>query len=206
MAPRSPEDRDRVDHEAVVKFAIAARVVGSVAALAVAAIAAGSSAQASFHPGAVSLTATAAGCSPAATGSECSRLFDGGQVLFPGSAPITRSITVSYAGDRSSTEAGLYLTHFTSRATRSGAGCTAADPGSMLTLTVSLGGTVLYEGTLSAFAATHADPTTLVTINGGRLNPGQAVTLTMSIAMNRAADNSYMGCASDTNFAWYAAA
>lgn len=190
----------------MLKFGLAARLIGSAAAIGVAAIAAGSTAQATFHSGPVALTATAAGCSQGAAGSECSRLFDGGQVLYPGSAPITRNVSVSYSGDRSSSEAGLYLTHYATKATRSGSTCTATDPGSMLNLLISENGIVLYQGTLSAFAAAHADPSTLLALHGGHLSPGAVLTLTMSVSMNRAADNAYMSCATDTNFAWFASA
>ena len=190
----------------MLKFAVAAKLLGTAAAIGLAAVAAGSTAQAAFHPGAVALTASAAGCSQAAAGSECSRLFDGGQVLYPGSAPITRDVTVNYTGFRTSSDAGLFLTHFASRSTKSSAYCTALDPASMLDLVISSGGSVLYQGPLSAFAAQHSDPSTLLALGAGHLTPGTSLTVTMSVSMNRAAGNAYMGCATDTDFAWFAAA
>jgi hypothetical protein len=127
----------------------------------------------------------------------CARLFDGSGVLFPGGPAVERSVTVTYHGGHAS-GFGLYLDQFTSRDGRSQPGCTTADPADKLDLAVSQDGRLLYQGTLSDFHREHGTAPDALPLHGdsGRF--------TISVAMERSADNTYMGCVSTTDLVWIA--
>jgi hypothetical protein len=184
----------------VLQYALLGKLAATVAAIATAALA--STASAGLNPGGGALGQRGAQCSSAGLTQVCSGLFDGEQALYPGGPSQSASLTLDYQGTRPAAHAGLFLRHFVSRATGSDAACTAADPASMLRLTVVRDGSAVFDGSLSALAA-HADSAGMASI--GRLAAGGTAHLTVTVSMDRAADNSYMGCLSKADFVWLAA-
>ena len=129
----------------------------------------------------------------------CATLFDGSAGLFPGGPAIERSLTVTWHGNGHAASAfGLFVDNFTSHDARSQAGCTAADPAARLDLSVSQDGTVLYAGTLSEFARDHGSAPHALPAqrDSGRFS--------IAVSLDRAADNSYMGCVSTADLVWTA--
>jgi hypothetical protein len=191
----------------MVKGAFAVKLAASGAAIG-AAILAGT-AQAGFVTTPATLTQPGPGCSQAASSQVCGNLFAAGASLVPGGAATSRTVTLTYSGSAASGAAGLYLQGFQTRTAASAPTCTAIDPAAKLDLTVAENGRTLYEGTLSDFAAIHSDPAGRLVLAGatGRddhFNPGDRVAVTLSIALDRSAGNAYMGCASTTDFVWFA--
>ena len=127
----------------------------------------------------------------------CAPLFDGTESLLPGGPPIARSVTVTWQGARPSVF-GLYVDRFLSRDPRSQPICTAADPAGKLILRVDQDGTPLYQGTLSDFQRDHGSASDALHLLGdsGRF--------TISIALDRSADNAYMGCVASADLVWIA--
>ena len=72
----------------------------------------------------------------------------------------------------------------------------------MLLVSVVRDGSSVFEGSLSSLA-THADSASMASI--GRLAAGGVANLTVTVKLDRAADNSYMGCVSKADFVWFAA-
>jgi hypothetical protein len=183
------------------------RLTAVVAGLAAAVIAV--NAQAAFSGGVPTLTQSGAACSAVKGGQTCGDLFAGAGVLAPGGPAEVRQAVLTFNGTGPSRAAGLYLEHFASRGAASDPVCTAADPASKFDFTVSANGQVLYQGTLSAFAATHLDPSSRLSLPGrtgqpDRWTPGDTVAVDLSVSLDRSADNSYMGCTADTQFTWFA--
>lgn len=183
------------------------RLGAIVAGLAAAVVAV--SAHASFSGGAPTLTQGGPGCTPIAGGQTCGNLFAGGGPLAPGGPAESSRVVLTYSGSSESRATGLYLERFASRGAGSGATCTAADPASKFDLTVSAGGQTLYQGTLAAFAAAHLDPALRLALPGrsGHLDrwaPGDTVPVTLSVSLEGSADDSYMGCSTDSQFTWFA--
>ena len=184
----------------MLQYAVIGKVAGAFAAIAAAALA--STASAGWAPGGGALVQRGAQCSSAGLTQVCSGLFDGGQALYPGGPSQSASLTLDYQGAKPAAQAGLFLQHFVSRASTSDASCTAADPASMLRLAVVRDGSAVFEGSLSALAG-HSDAAGMASI--GRLAAGGTAHLTVTVSMDRAADNSYQGCISKADFVWFAA-
>jgi hypothetical protein len=184
----------------VLQYALLGKLAATVAAIGAAAFA--TTGSAGLHPGGGALVQRGAQCSSAGLTQVCSGLFDGGQALYPGGPSQSASLTLDYQGAKPSAQAGLFLQHFVSHTSGSGATCTAADPASMVQLTVVRDGSVVFAGSLTALAA-HADSAGMTSI--GRLAAGGTAHLTVTVSMDRAADNSYMGCVSKADFVWFAA-
>ncbi|HEY8738677.1 MAG TPA: hypothetical protein VIO62_16730 [Candidatus Dormibacteraeota bacterium] len=184
----------------MLQYALLGKLAAAVAAIGTAALA--SSASAGLNPGGGALVQRGAQCSSAGLTQVCTGLFDGGQALYPGSPSESASLTLDYQGTKPAAQAGLFLEHFVSHSSGSDAACTAADPASMLRVTVLRDGSVAFQGSLSALA-THADSAGMTSI--GRLAAGGTAHLTVTVSMDRAADNSYMGCVSKADFVWFAA-
>jgi len=72
----------------------------------------------------------------------------------------------------------------------------------MLLVTVLRDGSVAFEGSLSALA-THADSAGMASI--GRLEAGGTAHLTVTVSLDSAVGNTYMGCLSKADFVWFAA-
>jgi hypothetical protein len=183
------------------------RLAAVVAGLAAAVVAV--NAQAAFSGGVPTLTQSGSGCTTVAGGQTCGDLFAGAGRLAPGGPAEVRQAVLTFNGSSSSRSAGLYLEHFASRGAGSAPVCTAADPASKFDFTVSAEGQTLYQGTLAGFAATHVDPASRLALPGGsgrldRWAPGDTVAVTLSVSLDRSADNSYMGCSTDTQFTWFA--
>lgn len=184
----------------MLQYALLGKLAATVAAIGAAAFA--TTGSAGLHPGGGALVQRGAQCSSAGLTQVCSGLFDGGQALYPGGPSQSASLTLDYQGAKPSAQAGLFLAHFVSHTSGSGATCTAADPASMLQLTVVRDDSVVFAGSLTALAA-HADSAGMTSI--GRLAAGGTAHLTLTVSMDRAADNSYMGCVSKADFVWFAA-
>jgi hypothetical protein len=128
----------------------------------------------------------------------CATLFDGSASLFPGGPAIERSLTVTWHGNGHAASAfGLYVGNFTSHNGRSAA-CAAADPAARLDLSVSQDGTLLYTGTLSEFARDHGSAPNAL------LAHGDSGRFSIAVSLDRAADNTYMGCVSTADLVWTA--
>jgi len=184
----------------VLQYALLGKVVGAVFAIATTALA--TTASAGLNPSGGALVQHGAQCSSAGLTQVCSGLFDGGQALYPGGPSETASLTLDYRGSKPAAQAGLFLEHFVSRAPGSDSACTAADPAAMLLVSVVRDGSSVFEGSLSSLA-THADSASMASI--GRLAAGGVANLTVTVKLDRAADNSYMGCVSKADFVWFAA-
>jgi hypothetical protein len=128
----------------------------------------------------------------------CATLFGGSATIFPGGPAVERSATVTWHGGSHPSSFGLYLDRFSGRDARSQPGCTAADPADKLDLAVSQDGVLLYQGTLSSFNRDHGTAPDALKLRGdsGRF--------TISVALERSADNSYMGCVSAADLVWIA--
>ena len=163
-------------------------------------------AQAALPGAAPTLTERGVGCSAAAAGEVCANLFAGGGPMAPGGPAEVRTAVLTLNGGSASTTVGLYFQGFASRGPASDRICSATDPASKFDFTVTAGGRVLYEGTLADFAATHLSPPTELLIPGrsDRWARGETMPVTLAVKLDRSADNSYMGCASDTEFVWLA--
>jgi hypothetical protein len=133
-----------------------------------------------------------------------------GAPLAPGGSARRELVEVRFDGPAATSAAGLYLSHYESRGSSSGALCTAASPGSKFIFTVSRGARILFSGSLDAFAAEHSSPETRLPVPGSagvddRWAPGDRVTFALSVALDRSAGNSYMECSPSTRFAWFEA-
>jgi len=137
-------------------------------------------------------------CTAPSRQAACATLFDGRQLLFPGGPAAERSVAVAWNGSRPAAALGLYVDNFSSRNSRSQAGCTAPDPASRLDLTVTQDGRAIYEGTLSDFAQNHGSATTALRARG------ESGRFTIAVSLDSAADNSYMGCVSTADLVWIA--
>lgn len=148
--------------------------------------------------GLTNVSGQAGDCTVPARLTACATLFDGSATIFPGGPAVERSVTVTWHGSTRPSSFGLHLDHFSSRDARSQPGCTAADPAAKLDLAVSQDGVLLYAGTLSGFHREHGAAPDALPLRGdsGRF--------TISVAMDRSADNSYMGCVSTTDLVWIA--
>jgi len=136
-------------------------------------------------------------------------LFAGASALAPGGAALISDAIVTFTGQRASRAAGLYFSSFASRGRASQPTCTAADPAAKFDFTVSEDDALLYQGTLADFAAAHRDPASRLPLAGrggvfDRWAPGDTMTVSLAVALDRSADNSLMGCTTDTRFAWFA--
>ncbi|HVC78141.1 MAG TPA: hypothetical protein VND96_16645 [Candidatus Micrarchaeaceae archaeon] len=183
------------------------KLVAAFVALAAATLAV--NAQAGFISTRPSLTQTGPRCATTTTGQVCDALFGGGQPMAPGGPAVSRQVTLTFKGSQSSTAAGLYFKNFSSRSNSSDPICTAADPASKFNFTVSAEGQVLYQGTLADFAASHSDPASRLALPGhsgsaDRWAPGDSVTITLAVKLDRSADNQYMGCSTNADFVWFA--
>jgi len=129
----------------------------------------------------------------------CATLFDGSEVLFPGGPAAVRSVTVTWhGGGRPASVLGLFVDNFSSHNARSQPACTAPDPASRLDLSISQDGRLLYLGTLAGFASEHG------TAPGALQAQGDSGRFTIAVALDRMADNSYMGCVSTGDLVWTA--
>jgi len=183
------------------------RLTATLAGLAAAVIAV--NAQAGFSGSVPTLTQVGPGCSAVSGGQSCGDLFAGAGRLASGVPAEVSQSMLTFNGTVSSRAAGLYVDRFASRGAGSDAVCTAADPASKFDFTVTANGRVLYQGTLAGFAASHADPSSRLSLPGasGQLDrwaPGDTVAVDLSVSLDRSADNSYMGCTTDTQFTWFA--
>jgi len=166
-------------------------------------------AEAAFAGAPAGLRESGSGCQAVTGGQACSDLFAGRAPLAPGGPAVVRQVTLTFTGTTGSRSAGLYTGAFSSRGAASDPVCTAIDPASKFDFTVSAGGRDLYRGTLAGFAAAHHDPSTRLALPGGsgvldRWAPGDTVTVGLAVGLDRSADDSDMGCTTDTQFTWFA--
>ncbi len=144
--------------------------------------------------GGVGLTDVSGGpgdCAAPVRQAACATLFDGSEVLFPGGPAVERSLTVAWHGGGPAASLGLYANRLSTR-------CAAVNPAEKLDLTVRQDGSLLYQGTLAGFAQEHGDaPNALVA-------HGDSGRFTIAVALDRLADNRYMGCSSTADLVWIA--
>lgn len=164
--------------------------------------------------GLTNVAGAAGDCTSPSQSAVCATLFPAGaSPLYPGGPAEKAQVTITYRASNATSSFGLYLSKFAARAPQSAAVCSAADPASMLDLTVRQGATTIYQGSLSAFAAAHSGPTSMLHLAGGhdgsgaadRWQNGDSSSFSISVALDRAADNAYMGCASTADIDWMAA-
>lgn len=164
-------------------------------------------AQAGFVGSPPRLVEAGAGCAAGATGEVCANLFANGRAMAPGGPAQVREVALTLNGGGNATEVGLYLQGFVSRGPASDRICSAADPASKFDFEVTVAGRMLYTGSLADFAAAHSAPMTQLPIpaRGSGWAPGDTVRVTLAVRLDASADNSYMGCITDTEFVWLAA-
>jgi hypothetical protein len=153
--------------------------------------------------GLTNVAGRAGDCAAPTRASVCAALFDGTSPLFPGGPAQVKQVRIAYSGDRPAHSLGLYLDHFASRAPASQAMCRAADPADALDIRVAEGDQVLYEGPLSDLATVHGAPQSMLDLPGP-WSGGQPHTFSISVVLDGAAGNAYMGCVSTADFVWLA--
>lgn len=163
--------------------------------------------------GLTNVAGSAADCTAPAANAVCASLFHGGTPLYPGGPAQTASLTVGYHAGTTTSNFGVYIPTFASRAATSATVCQAADPASKLDLVITQGSQTVYDGTLSDFAQAHRDPASMLHLAGGhngagvldQWHDGDQSTFTIKVNLDKAADNPYMGCVSSADIAWLAA-
>jgi hypothetical protein len=130
-------------------------------------------------------------------------LFDGSQVLYPGSPPQTRTTNLTFTGGTTAGVVGVFAQNYQSRGPAALALCTAANPGQGYALTVSSEGTQVFQGTLAEFAAGHGGGQDVLALPGS-WRSGSSHAVTMTISMPNSDGNEYMGCSPTTDFVWFA--
>lgn len=159
--------------------------------------------------GMTNVTGAAADCSQPVHDGACATLFKGSEVMWPGKPPEQATVGIKYTGSATHVF-GVYFSKFASRSTLSGAYCTTADPADKMNLVIAQAGRIVYQGTLSQFAAAHHDPSSVLVLNGGRDGAGQpgrwasgdASSFQISVGLDRSADNPYMSCVTTADIAW----
>lgn len=130
-------------------------------------------------------------------------LFDGSQVLYPGSPAEARTTTLTFSGSATAGVVGVFAQNYRSHGPATLALCTAPDPGKGYDLTVSSDGAPVYQGTLADFAAGHAGGQDVLALPGS-WKSGSAHAVTISVSMPTSDGNEYMGCSPTTDFVWFA--
>ena len=166
----------------------------------------GINAQAAFMVSAPTLTEQGDRCGTHQSDGTCAISFSGGSPMAPGGPAEVRATVLSLNGGGIKTVVGLYFQGFASRGPASDRSCSAADPAAKFDLSVSVNGHVLYQGTLADFAATHFSPHSQLPVPGpsGHWAPGQTVQVRMGVKLDQSADNSHVGCVTDTDIVWLA--
>jgi hypothetical protein len=130
-------------------------------------------------------------------------LFDGSQVLYPGSPAQVRTTTLTFSGSATAGVVGLFAQNYQSRGPATLALCTAPSPGRGYDLAIASDGALVYAGTLADFAATHAASQDALALPGS-WKSGTAHAVTLSVSMPKTDGNEYMGCSPTTDFVWLA--
>jgi hypothetical protein len=158
-------------------------------------------AAASMRSAATRLTVREA-CSSAAH--HCSAQL-GAVALAPGGAPARTESEVSYQGS-SPVAVRLYLRNFEARSLASLRTCTAANPARRFALVIRSGASLLFSGSLAQLASDAADPHSALQVPApdgrSKWRAGQRALVTTTVGLERAADNTYMGCSSHAELAW----
>ena len=126
--------------------------------------------------------------------------------LVPGGAADVTELRLRYEGKLPG-RVSVYVARLDERAASSSALCHAADPAAAFKLLISGdGGGLVYAGSLADFAATYREPTRALAIPafGGRAawDPGGASHVRIAVSLDPAADDAYMGCATNLQLAW----
>jgi hypothetical protein len=130
-------------------------------------------------------------------------LFDGSQVLYPGSPAESRMTTLTFTGSATAGVVGLFAQNYQPHGSAARALCTATDPGKGYDLTVSSEGTTVYQGTLADFAASHSGGQDVLALPGS-WKSGSSHAVTISVSMPKTDGNEFMGCSPTTDFVWFA--
>ena len=153
--------------------------------------------------GLTNVAGTTGDCAAPARDAACATLFDGTSPLYPGGPAQVRQVRIAYSGGRPVAALGLYTAHFVNRAPQSQPYCQAADPASMLDVSVAEGLNTLYSGTLDGLAQSHGSAPAMLRLPGPWTSQ-DAHTYTIAVSLEPAAGNPYMGCASTADFVWLA--
>lgn len=152
----------------------------------------GASAQAGMVTGAPHLASSVSGS-----------LFDGSQVLYPGSPAQAQTTTLTFSGSATAGVVGLFAQNYQPHGPAALALCTAPDPGKGYDLTVTSDGAPVYSGTLADFTNSHAGGQDVLALPGS-WKSGSSHAVTISVSMPRSDGNEYMGCSPTTDFVWFA--
>ncbi|MDQ6918011.1 MAG: hypothetical protein M3Z98_01505 [Candidatus Dormibacteraeota bacterium] len=177
---------------ALVLHLVAAIKLGAIAIGVASALVLGASAQAGVVNGHPHLESSAAGS-----------LFDGSQVLYPGSPAQARTTTLTFSGSATAGVVGLFAQNYQPQGPAALALCTAADPGRGYDLTASSDGAAVYHGTLAGFVAGHGASQDVLVLPGS-WKSGNSHAVTISVSMPKTDGNEYMGCSPTTDFVWFA--
>jgi hypothetical protein len=130
-------------------------------------------------------------------------LFDGSQVLYPGSPAQSRMTTLTFSGGATAGVVGLFAQNYQPHGPAALALCTATNPGTGYDMTVSSDGAAVYRGTLADFAAGHSGGQDVLALPG-TWKSGSSHTVTISVSMPKTDGNEFMGCSPTTDFVWFA--
>jgi len=140
---------------------------------------------------------------PHLDGSVTGSLFDGSQVLYPGSPAQVRTTTLTFSGSATAGVVGLFAQNYQSRGSATLPLCTAPSPGQGYDLAIASDGASVYRGTLADFATAHAASQDLLALPGS-WKSGTSHAVTISVSMPNTDGNEYMGCSPTTDFVWFA--
>jgi hypothetical protein len=103
----------------------------------------------------------------------------------------------------------LYLQNFQARTAGSLPTCTAANPADRFSVVIRSGGVLVYSGTLAGLAVVAGSAASALSVPDAtgmpKWQPGDRAVLSTTVGLDRAANNSYMGCSSHAELAWLAA-
>jgi len=138
----------------------------------------------------------------------CPVQLSGNLALVPGGPPAHFAARVTYPGSGPALDLRLYLQNFQARTSGSLPTCIAANPADRLAVVIRSGGVLVYSGTLAGLAVVAGSAVSALSVPGasGRpeWHPGDRAVVSTTVALDRAADNSYMGCSSHAELAWSA--
>jgi hypothetical protein len=137
----------------------------------------------------------------------CDLRFAGNDNLYPGGPPALAAVEVAYRSHSQRAAVQLYVAEFEGRSVLSSPLCTATSPATLFNVAINAERHALYAGSLDALARLASTPGggLFVPAPGGhpRWMPGDGQQVTISIGLDRSADNAYMGCSVQVAFGWF---
>jgi len=139
-------------------------------------------------------------------GVPCEIRFTGNDNLYPGGPAAQAAVDVAYLSHTQPASVQLYISEFDGSSPRSSPLCTALRPATLFEVLIEGREQQLYAGSLEALARLARTPAEglLVHAPEGHAHwlPGDREQVTVSIGLDRRADNSYMGCSVQVAFGW----